>query len=273
MNSLHALIEVRLAWAELHQWSAGKSLQQNSLPAYAVWLGIEGEVQAHHAARSWRVRSGEALIYPVHATREITVCRDAHWYSVGLLASSPGCGDLLSVLDAPLWWRINSHSLLPLLASALLRANVNLHHEAKGENALMRDGLLRAFFAALWGECSTQSLDAAAGANWPAWLAAAVHILREAPQTSMANLARDVGISPAQLRRGFHEYVGTSPQRYVRGKRLNAARLMIETTDLPIQRIAQAHGFSSAALFTRTMKQVFGLTPLDLRRAAQQPRI
>jgi transcriptional regulator GlxA family with amidase domain len=87
----------------------------------------------------------------------------------------------------------------------------------------------------------------------------------------MAALASEVGISPAQLRRGFHEYLKTSPQSYVRGKRLNAARLMIETTDLPIHRIAQAHGFSSAALFTRTMKYAFGLSPLDLRRAVQHP--
>jgi AraC family transcriptional regulator of adaptative response / DNA-3-methyladenine glycosylase II len=81
----------------------------------------------------------------------------------------------------------------------------------------------------------------------------------------MATLARAVGISPAQLRRGFREYLGTSPQSYVRGKRLNAARLMIETTDLPIHMISRTHGFASAALFTRTMKQAFGLAPLDLR--------
>jgi AraC family transcriptional regulator len=89
----------------------------------------------------------------------------------------------------------------------------------------------------------------------------------------MAALADEVGISPAQLRRGFNEYLGTSPQNYVRVKRLNAARLMIEATDLPIHRIAKTHGFSSAALFTRTIKQAFGLAPLELRRAVQQPPV
>jgi AraC-like DNA-binding protein len=270
---MHALIEIQLTWAELHRWNAGKSLQQKSLPAYAVWLGVEGEVEAHHASRSWRVGPGEALIYPAHAAREITVRRDALWYSMGLLASSPGCSALLSVPDAPLCWRPRHQSLFPAIAAALLQANVNLHEQASSENVLMRDGLLHAFFGVLWSECGTQTLDAAAGANWPSWLAVAVQVLRDRPQTSMAALADEVGISPAQLRRGFNEYLGTSPQNYVRVKRLNAARLMIEATDLPIHRIAKTHGFSSAALFTRTIKQAFGLAPLELRRAVQQPPV
>jgi hypothetical protein len=95
------------------------------------------------------------------------VRQSARWYSVGLLACTPGCRDLLSVLHVPLWWRPHEKSLLLSLAAALVQANVDVHGQENSEGALLRDGMLRAFFAALWSECSPRALNAAAGANWP----------------------------------------------------------------------------------------------------------
>jgi AraC-like DNA-binding protein len=87
-----------------------------------------------------------------------------------------------------------------------------------------------------------------------------VHILRERPQTGWQHWPAKIGISPAQLRRGFHEYLKTAPLKLRARQTFERRTPDDRTTELPIHRIAQAQGFSSAALFTRTMKHAFGLS-------------
>ena len=55
-----------------------------------------------------------------------------------------------------------------------------------------------------------------------------------------------------------------SPARSAR----QTARLLLETTDLPVTRVAFAAGFASVRQFNDTVKSVFARTPSDLRRVA-----
>ncbi len=63
----------------------------------------------------------------------------------------------------------------------------------------------------------------------------------------------------------FKETVGISPKGYITSLRLEHAKRLLETTDLAINRIAEASGTDDANYFTRLFKKRFGMTPKELR--------
>jgi AraC-like DNA-binding protein len=267
MNAaLHSLIQVRLHWAERHCWRAGQRLRQDSLPAHALWIGQSGVVEAHSAQRKWTIERGAALLFPSGAARVVETPHAAQWISIGLSATLPGQNDLLQLLPSPCAWRVESDDALCVLALQLVATT-----SRGGASTLVRESLARAIFGTLWQQRGAGDLNEIAGANFPDWLGAALRQIHMTPEIGMGVLARQVGISPSQLRRGFHEFLGKPPQEYARSQRLEAARHAIEATDLPLHRIARTHGFSNAAQFSRAIKNAFGLAPIELRRACRQP--
>jgi AraC family transcriptional regulator, regulatory protein of adaptative response / DNA-3-methyladenine glycosylase II len=81
-------------------------------------------------------------------------------------------------------------------------------------------------------------------------------------------LARRLGYSERQLHRVLVAEVGTGALALARAQRSQTARTLLETTDLPAADVAFAAGFQSVRQFNETVKQVFGRTPTELRRAA-----
>ncbi|WP_217562701.1 helix-turn-helix domain-containing protein, partial [Streptomyces sp. GbtcB6] len=60
------------------------------------------------------------------------------------------------------------------------------------------------------------------------------------------------------------------PLALARAQRAQTARLLIETTALPLAEIAFAAGFSSIRTFNDTVREVFALSPSELR--ARRPK-
>jgi AraC-like DNA-binding protein len=77
---------------------------------------------------------------------------------------------------------------------------------------------------------------------------------------SLDDLAKEVGISPSRLRHMFKEQTGLPMSRYVLWMRLRAA-LLEALEGASMAESAQEAGFSDAAHFTRTCRQMFGLPP------------
>ena len=64
--------------------------------------------------------------------------------------------------------------------------------------------------------------------------------------------------------------VGAGPARArPRAQRAQTARLLLETTDLPMIEVAFAAGFRSVRQFNATMREVFAATPRELRARAR----
>ncbi|MFF9281468.1 DNA-3-methyladenine glycosylase 2 family protein [Streptomyces griseosporeus] len=83
-------------------------------------------------------------------------------------------------------------------------------------------------------------------------------------------LASRLGYSARQIERQLLAELGAGPLALARAQRAQTARLLIETTPLPMADIAFAAGFSSIRTFNDTVREVFALTPTDLR--ARTPR-
>lgn len=81
----------------------------------------------------------------------------------------------------------------------------------------------------------------------------------------VAGLALDLAVSERTLNRVLQREVGASPIALARAQRAQGSRVLIETTDMKFSDIAFAAGFSSIRQFNDTVREVFALTPSELR--------
>jgi AraC family transcriptional regulator of adaptative response / DNA-3-methyladenine glycosylase II len=79
-------------------------------------------------------------------------------------------------------------------------------------------------------------------------------------------LARRLGYSERQVERQLRAELGAGPLALARAQRSQTARLLIETTSLPMADVAFAAGFASVRSFNETVQAVFALSPTELRR-------
>ncbi|WP_282701277.1 AlkA N-terminal domain-containing protein [Streptomyces sp. CC219B] len=84
-------------------------------------------------------------------------------------------------------------------------------------------------------------------------------------------LAARLGYSTRQVERQLLAELGAGPLALARAQRAQTARLLIETTALPMAEIAFAAGFSSIRTFNDTVREVFALAPSELRARAPRP--
>jgi len=92
---------------------------------------------------------------------------------------------------------------------------------------------------------------------------------RLAEPLGVERLAAQAAMSPRHFARAFAAETGTTPARAVERLRLEAARLRVETTREPIDRVAQAAGFGDPERMRRAFLRAFGQPPQALRRTAR----
>ncbi|MEU3565719.1 helix-turn-helix domain-containing protein [Kitasatospora sp. NPDC006786] len=84
---------------------------------------------------------------------------------------------------------------------------------------------------------------------------------------SVEALAARLGVSPRTLARRFADQLGTSPGAWLLARRLAAARVLLEDTDLPVDAIAARVGLTSAVNLRRRFRARTGTTPGAYRQA------
>ncbi|MFH8884223.1 AlkA N-terminal domain-containing protein [Streptomyces californicus] len=105
-------------------------------------------------------------------------------------------------------------------------------------------------------------------------VARAMRLIRDGvvDREGVTGLAARLGYSARQIERQLLAELGAGPLALARAQRAQTARVLIETTPLPLAQVAFAAGFSSIRTFNETVRDVFGLAPGELRtRAARGP--
>ncbi|WP_371794965.1 AlkA N-terminal domain-containing protein [Streptomyces sp. NBC_01718] len=101
-------------------------------------------------------------------------------------------------------------------------------------------------------------------------VARAMRLIRDGvvDREGVPGLAARLGYSARQVERQLLAELGAGPLALARAQRAQTARLLIETTELPMADVAFAAGFSSVRTFNDTVREVFALAPGELRTRA-----
>lgn len=92
---------------------------------------------------------------------------------------------------------------------------------------------------------------------------------------AMRNLAHDLAVdrlaqaarmSRRSFVRAFRDSTGTTPAAWVRSRRLDEARRLLETSSLSVDQVAAACGFGNPVTLRQNFGTAFGCTPSDYRR-------
>jgi AraC family transcriptional regulator of adaptative response / DNA-3-methyladenine glycosylase II len=83
----------------------------------------------------------------------------------------------------------------------------------------------------------------------------------------VAGLAGRLGYSARQVQRQLTAELGAGPVALARAQRAHTARVLLQTTALPVTEIAFAAGFASVRQFNDTVRALYGTTPTGLRTA------
>ena len=119
--------------------------------------------------------------------------------------------------------------------------------------------------------------------GWPGWCCRACVVLPRLPSSTrgsgevlrqlwggadlgLGELAGACGVSPSRLTHLFRQETGTSLRQYRSWVRLRSA-LDVLWSGLSLTDLAHGAGFADCAHFSRTIVQMLGSTPSDLRRS------
>jgi transcriptional regulator GlxA family with amidase domain len=83
---------------------------------------------------------------------------------------------------------------------------------------------------------------------------------------TLADLAAQARMSVRTFTRRFREETGTSPQRWLAAQRVALARTLLESTDAPVERVAEDSGFGTTASLRAHLHAAIGVSPLAYRR-------
>ncbi len=87
----------------------------------------------------------------------------------------------------------------------------------------------------------------------------------------LAHIADRLGTSPRTLQQQFRLRLNTTPQDHYLQLRMAEARRLVTDTDMSLNDVAQATGFTSQSSFARAFRTAHGLSARDLRQDRAHP--
>lgn len=85
----------------------------------------------------------------------------------------------------------------------------------------------------------------------------------------LERLAERAGMSVRHFARAFKESMGLTPHEFVRLRRIERAKALLENSDLPVRAVASACGFASQSRFTSAFHKLTKSTPGRYRATAR----
>ena len=138
--------------------------------------------------------------------------------------------------------------------------------------ARLRDTLLQDWLSAIPERVDPGDVATLAARRRLVDRACAAVLARPDQPPALAELCRQVGVSPRKLGYCFDAVLGTSPARYLRAARLNAARAALRRSDAAaqgVQDVAAQLGFWHFGQFAKDYRQQFGELPSATLKAAR----
>ncbi|MGN0914837.1 MAG: AraC family transcriptional regulator [Succinivibrio sp.] len=86
-------------------------------------------------------------------------------------------------------------------------------------------------------------------------------------------IAKEVGISPVYLQKGFTLITGMTTGEYIRNRRLYLAALDLIATSASVTDLAFKYGYETTESFSRAFSRFHGDTPLNFKKQRKEPKV
>ncbi|MHC9294289.1 GlxA family transcriptional regulator [Mycobacterium sp. LTG2003] len=86
---------------------------------------------------------------------------------------------------------------------------------------------------------------------------------------TVQRLARHAHMSARTFSRRFHEETGQAPGTWIRNRRLDRARELLESHDLPVEEVARLSGLGTAGNLRHHLRRGLGMSPSSYRKVYQ----
>ncbi|PHN02826.1 helix-turn-helix transcriptional regulator [Flavilitoribacter nigricans] len=80
------------------------------------------------------------------------------------------------------------------------------------------------------------------------------------------------GRSPSSFRRDFKQFFATTPQKWIKQKRLEKARSLLEEQSSSVADLAFAVGYENVSYFIKEFKDAFGISPKQLQLSQEEKK-
>lgn len=253
-------------WTRVHEY------QLPAVPEFIVALHTSGQgVERAGGARGKNSRSlpGQGTIRPpglsdIYRPHGPFRCTTAHVSIPRVLAIAEAIGHRSPVTDLPCRFGIND----PLLTSLLTTLAREVESPAQ-YSSLLADRLVDALIVHVLRGPHAPLTMPSAGRLSPAALARVRARIEDclALPVAVADLAAEARLSPFHFSRAFKQTTGQSPHRYLTERRIERAKSLLQSGDLPISVIALESGFTSQQHFTGIFRRFTGTPPAAYRRS------
>ncbi|KQT10928.1 GlxA family transcriptional regulator [Ramlibacter sp. Leaf400] len=234
---LAASYEAEVAWLR-QAWDAGATLCSSC--SGALLLARTGLLDGEEATSHWAYCELLARDYP--RTR---------WSAERSLVTA-GPGQRLMMAGSGTAWHMLALALIARFASpdeAMQVARVNLIGTCD-VSAVAYASLTRGRVA-----------EDAVVARCQAW--AASHYQCESPVAQLVDLS---GLAERTFNKRFAQATGMRPLEYIHTLRLEEAKQLLESTDLPVEAVAREVGYQDGTFFNRLFRRKVTLSPAQYRR-------
>ncbi|HEV7420986.1 MAG TPA: helix-turn-helix domain-containing protein [Mycobacterium sp.] len=161
-----------------------------------------------------------------------------------------------------------------VLTSAGLAAGIDLclhiirsDHGAQVANAVARYCVVPPWREGGQAQFIDRHLPAAAGSATAATREWALRRLDE--ELTVERLARHAHMSPRTFNRRFREETGQAPGTWIRNRRIDRARELLESFDLPVDEVARRSGLGSGGNLRHHLRRGVGMSPSSYRKVYQ----
>jgi len=88
-------------------------------------------------------------------------------------------------------------------------------------------------------------------------------------ELTVERLARHANMSPRTFNRRFREETGQAPGTWVRSRRVDRARELLESRDLPVDEVARLSGLGTGGNLRHQLRRGVGMSPSNYRKVYQ----
>ncbi len=85
-------------------------------------------------------------------------------------------------------------------------------------------------------------------------------------ELDLNSIARELGFSSSYLTKVFNKVENCTPSKFIRSYRMGIAKQLLSDNKLTIQQIASHVGYNDQFHFSRSFKQIFGISPTEYKQ-------